>query len=101
MIRLLVGMCGVQTETLAVVREFFLLERQKFLKFLHSISIQNFYFFLIFQNFWSYISMVKFQITTDCPVRQILFLMHCFACFDETIDFISGISHGEVIIQKG
>ena len=31
--------------------------------------------------------------------RQILFLMHCFACSDETIDSISGISHGKVILQ--
>ena len=32
--------------------------------------------------------MVYVHIATDCPVlRQILFLMHCFACFDETINF--------------
>ena len=32
-------------------------------------------------------------------LRQILFLMHGFASFDEIIDFIGGIIHGEVIIQ--
>ena len=32
-------------------------------------------------------------------LRQILFLMHCFACFDESVDSIGGISHGEVIRQ--
>ena len=44
--------------------------------------------------------MVYVHIATDCPVlRQILFLMHCFACFDETIDSIGGISNGKVILQ--
>ena len=36
--------------------------------------------------------MVKVQITTDCPVfDRFYFLMHCFACFDETIDFYQWI----------
>ena len=52
MIRLLVGMCGAETETLAVAREFsFLLEHRMFMKFLHSTAMQIFHVVLIFQNF--------------------------------------------------
>ena len=60
----------------------------------------TFLFFLMSVEFLGY---QKYGGCSDCYrlscLRHILFLMHCFACFDETIDSIGGISHGEVIIQ--
>ena len=60
-------------------------------------------FFLFFPNFSEFLELHKYGECSDCYrlscLRQILFLMHCFARFDETIDFIGGISHKEVIIQ--
>lgn len=54
-------------------------------------------------NFLEVLELHKYGQCSDCYrlscLRQILFLMHCFACFDETINCISGISHGEVMIQ--
>ena len=65
----LFGVCGAKTETFAVVREFtFLLEREKILKFLHGTSMKIIYFFLIFQNCLSYISICNICIFTDCHV---------------------------------
>jgi hypothetical protein len=77
-----------------------LLECQKFLNFLHSTVIQIVYFF---PNVSEFLELQKYGECSDyyrlSCLRHILFLMHCFASFDETIDFIGGISHGEVIIQ--
>jgi hypothetical protein len=103
MIRLLVGMCGVKTETLAVVREFsFFTGTSK----VSEIFTQYLYTkFLFLPNFSEFLESQKYGQSSDyyrlSCLRQILFLMHCFACFDETIDFIGGISHGKVIIQQG
>ena len=102
MSRLLFGMCGAKTETLAVVRNFtFFTGAPKGSEtFCTDLINKLFIFSKKFQNFWSTIRMVYVHIATDCPVlRQILFLMHCFACFDETIDSISGISHEKVKLQ--
>ena len=53
----LFAMCGAKTETLAKVREFtFLLEHQKFLKFLHSTDMQGF----IFTNFLEFLELQKY-----------------------------------------
>ena len=73
------------------------MEREKFLKFLHSIAT------IFFRpNVSEFLELQKYGQSSDyyrlSCLRQILFLMHCFACFDETIDFIGGISNGEVII---
>ena len=70
MFRLLVGLCGAETETLAVVRNFtfFTGTSNGSETFLHYLSIQIVYFVLMFQNFWSNKSMVDVQISTDCPV---------------------------------
>ena len=102
MIRLLVGMCGVKTETLAVVREFtFFTGTSKVFEIFTQYLYTNFSFIHIFSEF---VELHKYGQSSDyyrlSCLRQILFLMHYFACFDETIDFIGGISHGEVIIQQ-
>ena len=92
----LFGMCSGKTETLAVVRDFtiFLLECRTALKLFALSFYTNFLFFLNFSEF------LEYQKYGECSddyrlscLRQIMFLMHCFACFDETIDSISGISH--------
>ena len=67
------------------------------------IFTQNFYTNCLFcPNFLEFLELHKYSKCSDCYrlscLRQILFLMHCFASFDETIDFIGGISHKEVII---
>ena len=42
--------------------------------------------------------MVNVQITTDCPVKTDSVFDALFACFDETVDSISGLSHEKVIL---
>ena len=69
MSRLLVGMCGAKTETLAVVHDFtYFTGMSKVSEFFTHYFYTNCLFFLIFQNFWSYRSMVDVQVATDCPV---------------------------------
>ena len=69
MIRFLVGMCGVKTKTLVVVREFkFFTGMSKVFEIFTQYCYAFFYFVLCFQNCWSYRSMVDVQITTNCPV---------------------------------
>ena len=74
----------------------FLLECQSVLK-LFALSFYTifFIFFIILAEFLEY---QKYDECLDYHrlsyLRQILFLMHYFACFDETIDSIGGISHG-------
>ena len=101
MIRLLVGMCGVKTETLAVVCEFtFFYWNIKVSEIFTKYFYTN---FLFCPNFLEFLELQKYGRCSDyyrlSCLRQILFLMHCFATFDENINFIGGISHGEVIIQ--
>ena len=101
MFRLLVGMCGAETETLAVVRGFtFFTGMSKASKTFCIVFIYKMFIFPIFSEFLEY---EKYGECSDYyklfGLRQILFLMHCFARFDEIVDFISGISHSEVIIQ--
>src|SRR3990170_370692 len=55
---------------------YFVLEHEKIMKFLNNIGLQIFYVFLIFQNFWRYISMVFKSLTTCCSV----FDRFCFWC---------------------
>ena len=101
MFRLLVGMCGAETETLAVVRDFtfFTGTSKASESFLQSCYTQC----LFFLNISEFLEYQKYGEFSDyyrlSRLRQILFLMHCFACFDETIIFIGGISHEKVIIQ--
>jgi hypothetical protein len=97
----LFGVCSAKTETLAVVREF------TFFTGMSKVSeIFTQYFYencLFFPSFSEILEFQKYSKCSDCYrlfcLRQILFLMHCFASFDETIDFIGGIRNGEVIIQ--
>jgi len=101
MIRLLVGMCGVKTETLAVVPEFSLFTgMSKVSEIFTQFFCEN---CLFCPDFSEFLELQKYGKCSDCYrlsyLRHILFLMHCFACFDETIDSIGGISHGKVIIQ--
>ena len=61
------------------------------------------YKFFIFSNFGRILEYQRYGECLDyyrlSCLRHILFLMHCFARFDETIDSIGGIIHGEVILQ--
>ena len=100
---MLVGMCGVKTETLAVVRDFsFFTGTSKVSEIFTQYLYANFLFcpkvseFLELHKY----SKCSYFYRLSC-LRQILFLMHCFASFDETIDFIGGVSHRKVIIQQG
>ena len=70
MIRLLVSMCGAETETLAVAREFsFFTGMSKASETFCTVFLYNFFYFvLMFRSFYSYRSMVGLQIFTDCPV---------------------------------
>ena len=64
------------------------------------VFLYNFLFFLILVEFLGY---QMYGVCSDCYrlscLREILLLMYCFACFDETIVSIGGISHGKVILQ--
>ena len=57
---------------------------------------------LLFPNFLEFWELQKYGRCSNyyrlSCLRQILFLMHCFARFDETIDCIGVISHGKVIL---
>ena len=100
MIRLLVGMCSVKTKTLVVAREvsFFTGMTKVSEIFTHYCHTNC----LFFPNFSELVEYQKYGRCLDCYrlsyLRQILFLMHCFPCFDETIDSISGLSHEKVIL---
>ena len=76
---------------------FCLLERDKILKFLHSVSIWVLEIFLIFQNFLSYRSIRNFQITTDCFFWN-RFCFLCIVCLFWWFYglFRGGISHTKV-----
>ena len=102
MSRLLVGMCDAKTETLAVAHEFSLFTGVSNVSetFLHSLAIQ---IYLFCHNFSEFLELQKYGQCSDCYrlsyFWQILFLMHCFARFDETIDCIGGIRHGKFIFK--
>ena len=98
----LFGLCGVKTETLAVVCDFtifFTGNSNTSGNFLHSTSIQIVYFSL----FSEFLELQQYGRCSNCYrlscSRQILFLMHCFACFDEITDCIGGISYRKVTIR--
>ena len=62
--------CCAETETFAVVSEFSYFTgtckvSEIFTQYCHT----NFYYVLIFQNFWSYISIRLELITTDCSAE--------------------------------
>ena len=62
------------------------------------------YKFFIFPNFgrifWSTIGMVNVQIITDCSVLdRFCFLMHSLLVLMKLSIYISGLSHGKVILQ--
>ena len=59
------------------------LERGFDLNFSQVIDIQITYVVLMFQNFWSSISMVGVQIITDCSVSD-RFCFHCIVCLFST-----------------
>ena len=89
MFKLLVGLCGAKQKLwLQCSIIYFLLERQTVLKLFALSFYTNCLFFLIVLEF------LEYQKYGECSdyyrlscLRQILFLMHCFAHFDETIDF--------------
>ena len=81
MIRLLVGMCRAEIETLVVAHEFsFLLEGQKVLKLFAQYLYTNCLFRL---NFAELLELDKYGRCSDyyrlSCLRHILLLMHCFA----------------------
>ena len=99
--RLLVGLCGVgQKFWLLCAILHILLEHQTVLK---PFALSSYIKRLFFPNFSEFLEYQKYGRCSDyyrlSCLRQILFLMHCFACFDETIDSISGLSHEKVILQ--
>ena len=63
-------MCRTKTETLAVVHEFtfFTGKSNGSETFCTLLLYKLFKFSNLFHNFWSYRSLLNFQITTDCPV---------------------------------
>ena len=71
-------MCSTKTETLAVVREFtfFTGKSNGSETFCTLLLYKLFKLSNLFHNFWSYRSLLNFQITTDCPV----FDRFCFSC---------------------
>ena len=65
----LFGVCGANTETFSVVREFtFFTGTCKNSEILHGTAMLSFYFFLIFKNFLSYRSICFICIFIDYPV---------------------------------
>ena len=62
--------CAVQNRNFACNARFYIFywNVERFWNFLHCIDIQIVYFILMFQNFYSYRSMVNVQIFTHCPV---------------------------------
>ena len=76
------------------------LERSFDLKFLQKIDIQIALIFLIFQNFWSYISIIFIHIFTDCSVLdRFCSLLHSSLILMMLWIISGGISHGEVRLQ--
>ena len=71
-------MCRTKTETLAVARDFtFLTGKSNGSETFCTLLLYNFFKFSnLFYNFWSYSSLLNFQITTDCPVLN----RFCFSC---------------------
>ena len=81
-------MCKTKTETLAVARDFTFFTRklngsETFCTLLLYKVFKVSYFFIVF---WSYRSLLNFQITTDCPV----FDRFCFLCVDRLFWWIYG-----------
>ena len=82
-----------RTETLAVVRDFtFFTIMSNSSETFYTVFLYKVLFFLILAEF------LEYQKYGECSdyyrlsyLKQILFLMHCFACFDETIDFYQWI----------
>ena len=101
MFRLLVGMCGAVTETLAVVRDFtFLAGTPNGSDSFCTVFLYKLFIFLIFAEFFKY---HKYGECSDyyrlfC-FRQILFLMHSLLVLMKLSIYISGLSHGKVILH--
>ena len=94
--------CAVQDRYFGCSARFyiFLLERQMVLKLFALSFYTNCLFFLIFVEF------VEYQRYGECSdyyrlfcFRQILFLMHSLLVLMKLSISISGLSHGEVILQ--
>ena len=71
-------MCRTKTETLAVLCEFtFFTGKSNGSETFCTLLLYKFFKFSnLFHNFWSYRSLLNFQITTDCPVLN----RFCFSC---------------------
>ena len=100
MIRLFVGMCGAETETLAVVREFtFFYSTSNGSDYFCTVFLYIFFIFLILAECF------KYQKYGECSdyyrlscFRQILFLMHSLIVLMKLSIHISGLSHEKVIL---
>ena len=75
---------------------YFLLEHKNLLNVLHNIDIWISHVFLIFQNFWSYISLTLIQIFTDCSVLD----RFCFCCIVCLFWWIYGSYRGVWVMEK-
>ena len=80
-------MCSTKTETLAVVREFrfFTGKSNGSETFCTLLLYKLFKLSNLFHNFWSYRSLLNFQITTDCPVLDRFCFCVLFAYFDASM----------------
>ena len=86
-------MCRTKTETLAAARDFtfFTGKSNGSETFFTLLLYKCFKFSKLFTNFWSYISLLNFQITTDCHVfDRFCFSRAVFAYFDESMASIGG-----------
>ena len=91
-------MCSTKTETLAVAHEFtfFYWKLNRSETFCTLLVYKFFKFSYFFRNFWSYRSLLNFQITTDCPVLD----RFCFLCVDRLFWWIYGWYRGVWIMVK-
>ena len=81
----LFALCRTKTETLAVARDFnFFTGRSNGSETFCTLLLYK--LSNLFHNFWSYRSLLNFQITTDCPV----FDRFCFLCVDRLFWWIYG-----------
>ena len=85
-------MCRTKTETLAVACDFtFFTGKSNRSETFFTLLIYKFFKFSnLFHNLWSYISLLNFHITTDCPVFDRFCFHVLFAYFDESMASIGG-----------
>ena len=81
-------MCSTKTETLPITREFafFTENSNEYETFCTLLMYKFLKFSYFFRFFWSYRSLLNFQITRDCPV----FDRFCFLCVDRLFWWIYG-----------